>query len=238
MTTDTPRTSGTPLPRFAGTPATIILVRHGVTAYTETGRYSGGDTLGPPLSELGQVQARNAGALVARVGADLWPDLPAPGALVASPMVRTQQTAAAIGGAVGLAATTDERFAEVRFGEWDGLTAPEIEARWPGRLLAWSTDGDVRPPGGESLRDVGARVARGLTELAAAHAGTSVVVAAHTVVIRAALGLVGHLPVGRWTAVRTPPASVSIVRMWPEPDGDGRLRGDLTVVGCPSELVA
>ncbi|MHB1288936.1 histidine phosphatase family protein [Georgenia sp.] len=238
MTTSTTRTSGTPLPRFEGEPASVVLVRHGATELTETGRYSGGDTPGPSLTELGRAQARNAGALVARVGADLWADLPVPTALVASPMVRTQETGAAVGAALGLSATTDDRFAECRFGQWDGLTAPEIEAGWPGQLLGWATDGDARPPGGESVRDVGRRVARGLADLAAVHTGATVVVAAHTVVIRAALGLLGAVPVGRWSTVRIPPASVTIVRVWPEAGADGHLVGHLTVTGCPSELAA
>ncbi|MFH5823360.1 hypothetical protein [Georgenia sp. AZ-5] len=41
---------------------------------------------------------------------------------------------------------------------------------------------------------------------------------------------------GHWSAVRIPPASVTVVRVWPEIDDDGLLVGDLTVVGCPSEL--
>ena len=232
---NTPRSSGTPLPRATGAPATLVLVRHGVTALTETGRYSGGDTAGPPLSDLGRVQAGRAAALVRRVGADVWPDLPAPGAVVASPMARAQETGTALATALGVPVRTDERFAECRFGDWDGLTVAEIEAGWPGQLLAWATTADVRPPGGESLRDVGARVARGLRDLAG-HQGETVALAVHTVVIRAAVGLVARMAPGHWSAVRIPPASLTIVRLWPEVDADGHLVGDLTVVGCPSEL--
>ncbi|KAE8765162.1 bifunctional RNase H/acid phosphatase [Georgenia thermotolerans] len=232
---NTPRSSGTPLPRATGAPATLVLVRHGVTALTETGRYSGGDTAGPPLSDLGRAQAARAAALLKRVGDDVWPDLPTPGAVVASPMARARETGTALAGALGVPLRTDERFAECRFGDWDGLTVPEIEAGWPGGLLAWATSADVRPPGGESLRDVGARVARGLRDLAD-HQGATVALAAHTVVIRAAVGLVARMAPGHWSAVRIPPASLTIVRLWPDVDADGHLVGDLTVVGCPSEL--
>ncbi|MPV88339.1 bifunctional RNase H/acid phosphatase [Georgenia ruanii] len=232
---NTPRSSGTPLPRATGAPATLVLVRHGVTALTETGRYSGGDTAGPPLSDRGRAQAGRAAALVRRVGTDVWPDLPAPSAVLASPMARAQETGAAVGAALGVPVGTDERFAECRFGDWDGLTVPEIEAGWPGQLLAWATTADVRPPGGESLRDVGARVGRGLRDLAR-HQGATVALAVHTVVIRAAVGLVARMAPGHWSAVRIPPASLTIVRLWPDLDADGHLVGDLTVVGCPSEL--
>ncbi|RPF28720.1 bifunctional RNase H/acid phosphatase [Georgenia muralis] len=233
-----PRASGTPLPRAVGSPVTVVLVRHGVTALTESGHYSGGDTPGPPLSPLGREQAARAGTLVTRLGVDLWADLPVPSALVPSPMVRTRETAEALGAALGLTpAEPDDRFAECRFGQWDGLSVEQIESGWPGELLRWATEADHRPPGGESLRDVGARVARGLRALAAAHAGATVVVAAHTVVVRAAVGLVGRVAADHWSAVRIPPASVTVVRVWPQVDAAGRLVGDLTVVGCPSELV-
>lgn len=233
-----PRASGTPLPRAVGSPVTVVLVRHGVTALTESGHYSGGDTPGPPLSPLGREQAARAGALVSRLGADLWADLPVPSVLVPSPMVRTRETADALGAALGLIpAEPDDRFAECRFGEWDGLSVEQIESGWPGELLRWATEADHRPPGGESLRDVGARVARGLRALAAAHTGETVVVAAHTVVVRAAVGLVGRVAADHWSAVRIPPASVTVVRVWPQVDAAGRLVGDLTVVGCPSEVV-
>ncbi|MPV37474.1 bifunctional RNase H/acid phosphatase [Georgenia subflava] len=233
-----PRSSGTPLPRHDGEPVTVVLVRHGVTAHTESGRYSGGDTPGPPLSELGRRQVRGAAAIVRRVGTDLWPDLPTPSQLVASPMVRTRETAAALGEPLGLTAGTEARLAECRFGSWDTLTVPEIEAGWPGQLLSWATDPDHRPPGGESMADVGVRVGAVVRRLAADRRGSTVVVAAHTVVIRAAVGLVGQLPAAHWSSVRIPPASVTIVRVWPQAGADGHLVGDLTVVACPAELGA
>ncbi|WP_127127433.1 bifunctional RNase H/acid phosphatase [Georgenia sp. SYP-B2076] len=231
-----PRSSGTPLPPMNGNPVTVVLVRHGVTALTETGRYSGGDTPGPPLSPLGQEQVARAARIVHRIGVDLWPDLPAPSALVTSPMLRARQTGAALAAPMALPVAADDGFGECRFGDWDGLTPAEIEAGWPGKVVDWATTADVRPPGGESVRDVGARVARGLRRLATERHGSTVVVAAHTVVIRAAVGLVGLSAPARWSAVRIPPASVTIVRVWPGVDGDGRLVGDLTVVGCPCEL--
>ncbi|WP_255371768.1 histidine phosphatase family protein [Cellulosimicrobium sp. CUA-896] len=51
--------------------------------------------------------------------------------------------------------TTDDRVAEVDFGEWDGLTAAEIDGRWPGLREEWYTTGTVAAPDGESVADVG-----------------------------------------------------------------------------------
>lgn len=230
------RPSGAALVRGEGEPTTVVLVRHGVTALTEAGIYSGSDTPGPVLSPLGEQQAARAAALVARIGVDLWPDLPRPTALVASPVVRAVQTARALGQPLGLTAEEDDAFAEVRFGEWDGLTMAQIEERFPGALGRWAAEPGAGPAGGESLAALAERVGAGLRRLASAHAGRTVVVASHTVVNRAAVGLVGRLPQETWPAVRIPPASVTIVRLWPGA-GDDLGPGELTVVGCPSEVV-
>ncbi|MDD9206277.1 bifunctional RNase H/acid phosphatase, partial [Georgenia sp. 10Sc9-8] len=225
------RPSGAALHRGTGDPVTLVLVRHGVTPLTEAGRYSGGDTPGPGLSPLGQEQAQRAATLVGRIGADVWPDLPAPTSLLASPLVRTQETAGALATALGLTPTEDAAFAEVRFGEWDGLRVTEIEERHPGELRRWATEDGAAPAGGESLREVADRVTDALRRLAQEEAGRTVIVATHTVVVRAAVGVVGRMPQPTWPAVRIPPASVTILRLWPDDDLGP---GELTAVGCPS----
>lgn len=210
-------------------PLTVVLVRHGETPMTRTKAYSGGGVPGPSLTSTGRVQAARAADTVARVGRELWTDVPHPSLVVASPMVRTQETAAAVGRRLGAVVRTDAAFAECVFGEWEGLTAPEIEERWPGELRRWHVDASARPPGGESVEDVGVRVAAGLERLVDEGVGRTVVVVAHSVVIRAALGLTLGAPSSVWTAIRIGPASVSIVRMW----ADGQR--EIAVVGMPTE---
>ena len=73
-----------------------MLVRHGQTTMTVSRGYSGSGEPGPPLDETGLRQARDAADLVDRVGRDLWGDIPYPSEIIASPMVRTQQTGAII----------------------------------------------------------------------------------------------------------------------------------------------
>lgn len=216
-------------PRFDDArPVTVVLVRHAQTAMTVTRRYSGSGVPGPPLDETGRAQASAAAALVRRVGGDLWGDLADPSELVTSPMVRTRQTADVLGERLGLAARVDPGFAEADFGQWEGLTAEQIEAAWPGTLQRWHGEGDVRPPGGESLADVGRRVGAGLDALRSLEPRT-VVVVSHAVAIRAALGLTLGTPVGCWSRLRVATASVSIVRLFPD------RRDEVAVAGAPSE---
>ncbi|KLN33647.1 phosphoglycerate mutase [Cellulosimicrobium funkei] len=234
---DTPaRPSGAAV-RFDDAPAlTVVLVRHGQTPLTVAGAFSGSSVPGPSLTARGRTQAAQAADLVFRVGRQAWPDLPRPTTIVASPMVRAQETARAVGRRLGVHVTTDDRFAEVDFGEWEGLTAAEVDAAWPGRLHAWHTTGTTAAPGGESYADVGARVWHGLQYLVdtllpgAGPAGRTAVVVGHAVQVRAAVGTAIGAPPSQWSRVRVPPASVSILRLWP--DGTS----ELTAQGVPSDL--
>jgi probable phosphoglycerate mutase len=231
--------------RFDGAlPLTVVLVRHGVTPLTEAGGYSGSDVPGPPLTPRGRLQAAQAADAVFRIGraartgavstggmrsGGLWPDLPRPTALVASPTVRTQETATAVGRRLGLHVTTEERFAECRYGEWEGLTAPEIEQRWPGELAQWRSTGTFEPPGGESYAQLGARVWAGLADLLAGGVDRTVVAVGHVAQIRTAVGQALGAPASHWARVRIPPASLSVVRLWE----DGST--EVAAVGVPTD---
>jgi len=223
--------------RFDDAPAlTVVLVRHGQTPLTVAGAFSGSSVPGPSLTARGRTQAAQAADLVFRIGRQAWPDLPRPSAVVSSPMVRAQETARAVGRRLGVPVTTDDRFAEVDFGAWEGLTAAEVDAGWPGLLPAWYTTGTTPAPGGESAADVGVRVRQGLRDLVdtmlpgAGPAGRTVVVVGHAVQVRAAIGTAVGAPPEQWSRIRVPPASVSILRLW----ADGT--SELTAQGVPSDL--
>lgn len=210
---------------------TLLLVRHGETDLTVQRAYSGATAPGPSLTSTGRIQAARAADLVRRVGRDAWPDLPPAQGIVASPLARASETAAAVGRRIGHHVTTDDRLTECAFGDWESLTAEEIAGDWPGGLQDWYETGTSVPPGGgESVADVGARAQPALDDIAAAHPGRCIVVVGHTVQIRAAVGLALGAPPARWSTLRLPPASLTILRVWP-----GGLT-EVVAVGVPSDL--
>lgn len=211
-------------------PLTVVLVRHGETAMTASKAYSGSGVPGPSLTATGRIQAAQAADLVFRVGRDVWDDVPHPSKLVASPMVRAQETAAALGRRLGLPVETDAAFAEGDFGAWEGLTADQIEAGWPGQLKRWHVDTSFAMPGGESIEGVGRRVGAGLAGLLAGGVDRTVVVVSHSVAIRAAIGVTLGAPSSVWASVRVAPASLSILRLW----ADGER--EVAVVGMPTDV--
>lgn len=191
----------------------MVLVRHGRTPMTDSGAYSGASNPGPSLTTAGRTEAARAADAVARLGRDVLPDLPRASTLVASPLARTQETASAIGRRLGVHVRLDEGLVEAGFGAWDGLTAAEIDARDPGGLLRWYESADHPAPGGESVVDVGARVAPVIDRLAVV--GATVVLVTHTIVIRAVVGQALDAPPNAWNRVRIAPGSLTVLRRWP-----------------------
>jgi probable phosphoglycerate mutase len=163
------KSSGRYLPFTRSKPTTVLLGRHGSTPLTTSPgtTFSGSTIPGPGLSPEGQQEAGALGALVHRVALQgLWPDVDPPIALLTSPTLRTRETAGAVGAAIGLDAVPDYSFIEANFGDWDGLSAREVDERWPRAVRRWYTDPDFHPPGGgESQNDVYTRVKRGLTRV-------------------------------------------------------------------------
>lgn len=204
-----------------GPPTTIVLVRHGVTQHTSAKRFSGG--LGgdnPPLSDEGLAQARAAADWLAGLGDRV-------DAVLASPVRRTRETAAVVAEALGLPVEEEPGFAEMEFGEWDGLTFLEVAERDQAGLDAWLGDLDVPPPGGESFRQVQQRVLAGLDRVLAEHAGRTVVVVSHVTPIKTLVAHAMGAPLGAVFRMELSPASISVVSFHPDPDSEDGPRGSL-----------
>jgi broad specificity phosphatase PhoE len=173
----------------------ILVIRHGQSQWNALGRGHGwGD---PPLSPLGEAQARSAVAALA--SQDLTPGV------LASDLRRARHTAELVADPLGLFpidTTADLR--EHDIGEWDGKTWEEIERDWPGAKAAWVAEQIDTPPGGESREAFYRRVERAVRALAAARPGGRHLVVAHGGVVRSLERLAGIEPTpieflsGRW----------------------------------------
>ena len=117
--------------------------------------------------------------------------LPRPARWLVTPLSRTRRTAEAIF-AAGYPAQdlpAEPGLIEQNFGDWQGLPHEDLPARLthPAHPF-WPVAGHERPPGGEAMADVIARVGASLEKLAGAHAGEDVVIVSHGGAIRAAVG--------------------------------------------------
>lgn len=165
--------SGNPMHASNSAAITLVLARHGQTDLNIDERWQG--RLDRPLNATGIAQAQAlAATLPDRIDA-----------IVSSPMLRARRTAEIVGAARGLAIHLDARFRERDFGVFEGLTGDEARAQHPELAKAnaayrW----DLEPTDAEPVRAVVDRVAAGLAELRANHAGQTVLLVSHGFVVR------------------------------------------------------
>jgi broad specificity phosphatase PhoE len=118
---------------------------------------------------------------------------------LSSPLARAAATARRLGVDPGI----EPRLVEMAWGEWEGHTLADLRARLGEAMAALEDRGlDFRPPGGESPRDVQARVAPLLAEIARAGQPTAAIT--HKGVIRAVLALATG-----WDMLGKPPHRLS-----------------------------
>jgi len=140
--------------------ARLMLVRHGETEGESSIRYHGRTDVA--LSELGRAQMRLAARAIGKQRGDK------PFAHVfSSPLVRASEGARIVAGNSAPLVTIDD-FAEVHFGQFEGLTADEIRERYPDEFARWNAD-RLAPtytyPEGESRAAFTERVERGLERI-------------------------------------------------------------------------
>lgn len=194
---------------------TLILVRHGRTALTESRKISGGDGEDPELSEIGQQDAREVAQELSKVGfSGNFSYLSPPTAIIHSPVTRAKQTAQAISNQVKLPMLENADLSEISFGEWDGLTNEEVFTAFEEQYTSWRGSFDVPPPGGESLRDFDFRVRRAFETIVDNFAGQTVIVVAHVMPVRALLRIANDASVAGFWRPNIAPASISIARYW------------------------
>jgi broad specificity phosphatase PhoE len=172
-------------------PYRLIFVRHGETSYNAESRLQG--QLDIPLNARGRDQARAIGwTLRARLGEEI-DRLEVADAYIASPLQRARETMELARAAMGL---PPERYRlalalmELTFGDWEGLTWPEVQARDPKALKARRADKwAFVPPNGESYAMLAGRVKEWLATLTA-----DAFIVSHGGVARALMTLIADVP--------------------------------------------
>jgi broad specificity phosphatase PhoE len=147
----------------APAPGQLCLVRHGETEWSRGGRHTG--TTDIPLTPMGEKQARALGPLLAGV---------CPATVFTSPRSRAIRTAELAGLSDVCTVEVLDDLAEWNYGEYEGVTTPEIRKTRPGWTI-WTSD----PPGGETAAQVGARADRALDRIRAALEAGPVVAVGH-----------------------------------------------------------
>jgi len=146
--------------------------------------------------------------------------MPRPAHWVATPLTRTARTAEGIFGAgyPAVPLAVEPGLTEQDLGEWQGLPHAELPPKLSQPAHAfWPLAGDERPPGGESMAEVVARVGATLERLAGEQAGHDVVAVSHGGTIRAAVAYA--LGIGADNALHLSVHNLSLTRLERHPTG-------------------
>jgi len=171
----------------------LILIRHGQTEWNAAGRWQG--QADPPLNAIGRAQAERAAGELAAQHID---------ALISSDLRRARETADVLAARLGLRVQLEPRLREINLGDWQGLYTDEIDRRWPREKQQWhAAPLSVRPPHGETIDELAARVLAAVDDLARQYANQRIALVAHelpiAVIITQAAGrplaeLRAHIP--------------------------------------------
>jgi probable phosphoglycerate mutase len=192
----------------SGSPAELVLARHGETEWSRTGKHTGRTDV--PLTEEGRVQAELLATSLAGIAFER---------VYTSPLSRAADTCRLAG--LGEACEVREELLEWDYGDYEGRTTAEIREERPDWLL-WR-DGC---PAGESAAEVGARVDRLLAELDGVAGAVALFAHGHLLRVLAARWL--GLPPEDGGLLRLDTATVSVlgwerevavVRRWKVPPG-------------------
>jgi probable phosphoglycerate mutase len=187
----------------------VLLVRHGLTA--GTGKVLTGRTPGIPLDDRGRDQARALAARLAAVPLD---------AIITSPLARCRQTADAIAAARDghpVAVQEDERFAEVKYGDWTGKPLRQLAKERLWRVVQ-DHPSSVRFPGeaGESMPEMQHRAVSAIRDWNSRLGSDAVyLVCSHGDVLKSLLADSLGLHLDLLQRIQVDPCSLSVVRYTP-----------------------
>lgn len=145
----------------------IIAIRHGQTKLNAEGRVQGRSDY--PLDEVGRKQAKK---IISFLPEDV-------DAIFTSPLRRATETAEIINENFGVTMFIDHRLIERNFGDYEGELIAGLEMN---KLRSWTDN--AYTPNGETIRDVAKRVFDFLDTIKQTYDGKTILVVAHSHVLR------------------------------------------------------
>jgi probable phosphoglycerate mutase len=180
----------------------LIIVRHGESEWNRIGRYQG--QLDAPLSDLGGRQAEALAGRLQREPID---------AIFASPLQRAAKTAEAIAHYhPDVPFEQTSALLEIDHGDWQGLIAEEVIARYGEGLREWrSHPSRSQMPNGESFSNILKRVLDFKERLCQEYHGRNVLISTHDVVVKILVADALGMNMDRINRIWVTNASISVI---------------------------
>ena len=189
--------------------ANMMLLRHGQIRANRQGRWHG--STDSPLTWRGRRQAR-------RTARHLAGAAPRVEAIYSSPLSRCRDTAGAIAQALSLDVEVHDGLREYALGDWENERFHDLAGRY--QFIQTATrDHDFTPPGGgESLRQVAARIVPAIQQIHERHPGDErVLIVSHGAALAVALGALIDGDPGCWTRYHFANCSLTELVLSPAP---------------------
>ena len=180
----------------------VLLIRHGINDMVGQKKLAGW-LPGVHLNDEGRAQAE---ALAERLR-----DVPI-SAIYCSPLERTQETAAPLAERTGLPVQIREGLGEVRYGDWTGQPIEELAKHELWRVVQTYPSG-MRFPGGDSMREMQARIVGEIEAIAADHPRDIVAIISHADLIKSALAHYLGVHFDLFQRIGVNPCSVSVLHL-------------------------
>jgi broad specificity phosphatase PhoE len=190
--------------------AELLLVRHGETDWNVERRFQG--HADPPLNATGRKQAQALADELAGTQIE---------AVYTSDLVRARETAEIVGARVGSPVIALRELREIDVGEWQGLTWPEIEERFPDGVRDWHAEGHGWRAG-ETYEQLAERVLAAAQRIASQHPDERVLIVGHGGTVRVVRAFVERLTVAASRRGSSPIGNCEIFRIRAE---NGEFRG-------------
>lgn len=170
---------------------TLILVRHGFSVSNDQKFFTGNMDI--PLTQKGVLQAERC--------AEYLKDFPID-KIFSSDLSRAMDTAAPIAKIAQLSVQPDRSLREIFAGEWEGVPFTELEKRFEDSYRTWKENiGCAVCDGGESVQAFAGRILDGVTKIARANEGKTVLIATHATPIRVLCTVSTGLPISEMASV-------------------------------------
>lgn len=179
---------------------TFLLVRHGDT--DALGKYLAGSIPNCHLNPKGKLQVKRLSMTLAEIPIR---------AIYTSPLERAVETAEEMAIPHDLCPIHDPALGEMRFGGWEGKKFSELD-----QDETWQEFNEVRsmvrPPEGELMLDVQARMLEAADRIRRAHQDGIIALVSHADPLRALIAYFMGIALDHLQKIRLDPASASIVR--------------------------
>jgi broad specificity phosphatase PhoE len=188
----------------------FLLVRHGETEWNVERRFQG--HADPALNEVGREQARALAEQLVGAGLD---------AIYTSDLARARETAEIVGARTGVRVVPLADLREIDVGDWEGLTWPEIEERFPKGVRRWHERGHGWSAG-ETYEELEQRVLGALRSIASDHPAERLLVVGHGGTVRVLRAFVERRTVAESRRASRPIGNCEVFRIRVE---NGEFRG-------------